>query len=77
MANPVVDHSVEVASGAAKAAPPVAVSGLTIYGVELSDIVLIATLIYTVIQLFLVMPRFWALITKPFKGETHVRTSDP
>lgn len=77
MGNPVVDHSVEVASGAAKAAPPVAVSGLTIYGVELSDIVLIATLVYTLVQLFLVMPRFWGLITKPFRGKENVRTSDP
>ena len=73
----VVDHSLEVASGAAKAAPPVAVSGLTIYGVELSDIVLIATLIYTVIQLLLVMPRLWALVSKPFRGTKNVRTSDP
>lgn len=73
----VTDHAAEIASGAAKAAPPVTVSGLTIAGIELSDIVLIATLIYTVIQLVLVMPRFWTLITKPFKEKTNVRTSDP
>lgn len=66
----VVDHTAEIAGGAAKAAPPVAVSGLTICGVELSDVVLIATLVYTVVQLVLVLPKFWQLLSKPFKGGT-------
>lgn len=76
MSNVVIDHTAEIVSGAAKAAPPIAVSGLTVYGIELSDIVLIATLIYTVIQLVLVFPRFWALITKPFRGERNVPTGN-
>lgn len=73
----VVDHTAEVAGGVAKAAPPVAVSGLTIYGVELSEIVLVATLVYTVVQLVLVLPRFWALISKPFKGDSDVPACNP
>lgn len=41
----------------AKASPPVAVSGLTLVGVQLQDWLIIATLIYTVIQIIILLPK--------------------
>lgn len=41
----------------AKASPPVAVSGLTLAGVQLQDWLIIATLIYTVIQIVILLPK--------------------
>jgi hypothetical protein len=53
------NHS-DVLTEAAKAAPTVTVGGLTLYGVGLSDYVLIATLIYTTLQIyFLVRDKWW------------------
>lgn len=40
----------EAVSEAAKALPPVSVAGLTLAGVTLNDLVLLATLIYTLLQ---------------------------
>lgn len=40
----------EIAAEAAKAVPPVSVAGLTLAGVTLNDLVLLATLIYTLLQ---------------------------
>lgn len=43
-----------------KAAPPVAVTGLTCWGVGLPDVVLILTTVYTVFQLyFLLRDKWW------------------
>jgi hypothetical protein len=59
------NHS-DVFTEAAKAAPTVTVGGLTLYGVGLSDYVLIVTLIYTVLQIyFLVRDKWW----KPRKAK--------
>jgi hypothetical protein len=59
------NHS-DVLTEAAKAAPTVTVGGLTLYGVGLSDYVLIVTLIYTVLQIyFLVRDKWW----KPRKAK--------
>lgn len=45
----------------AKASPPVAVTGLSLYGVSLQDGVLLATLVYTLLQLyFLLRDKWWA-----------------
>lgn len=41
---------------AAKAAPPVSVTGLTLYGVPLNDVVLVLTGIYTAILLIDKLP---------------------
>ncbi len=40
----------------AKTSPPVVVSGLTLAGVQLQDWVIIATLLYTVIQIIIALP---------------------
>ena len=41
----------------AKVSPPVVVSGLTLGGVQLQDWLIIATLIYTVIQIIILLPK--------------------
>lgn len=45
----------DIANEAAKAAPAVTVGGLTLFEVALSDWVLLATLIYTVLQVFFLL----------------------
>jgi len=54
----------DIANEAAKAAPAVTVGGLTLFGVGLSDWVLLATLIYTVLQVFFLLRDKWY---KPWK----------
>lgn len=57
-----IDKGHELAVGvvvsAAKTAPPVAVSIFTLAGHPLQDWVLIATLVYTVLQIILLWPKF-------------------
>jgi hypothetical protein len=45
-----------------KAAPPVAVAGATVAGVSLSDIVLVVTLIYLVLQIGFLLYKWARLI---------------
>ena len=45
----------EIASEAVKATPPLTVGGLTFFGVGLSDWVLLATMIYTALQVFFLL----------------------
>ena len=45
-----------VALGAAKVSPPVIVSGLTVVGVQLQDWLILATILYTVIQIIILLP---------------------
>ena len=53
-------HS-ELVTEAAKAAPAVTVGGLTLFGVGLSDWVLLVTLIYTLLQVgFLLRDKWYA-----------------
>lgn len=40
---------------AAKAAPPVTVTGLTVFGYTLPDVVMLMTLIYTTVQLLFLL----------------------
>ncbi|WP_338445965.1 hypothetical protein V5F89_12520 [Pelagerythrobacter marensis] len=47
----------EIFAAAGKASPPITVSGLAVAGVSLQDWVFIATLIYTVVQTLLLMPK--------------------
>lgn len=49
---------------AVKAAPPVAASVVTLSGYPLPDLVLIATLVYTVLQIILLYPKLKALWRK-------------
>ena len=42
---------------AAKVSPPVIVSGLTVAGVQLQDWLIMATLLYTVIQIIIALPK--------------------
>ena len=57
----VTDHSQHLESGlsmaAAKVSPPVVVSGLTLAGVQLQDWLIMATLLYTVIQIIIALPK--------------------
>lgn len=51
---------------ASKAAPPVTVGGLTLVGVPLSDWLIIATLVYTVLQIvFLIRDKLY----RPWKDK--------
>ena len=49
----------EAGMAAAKVAPPVTAAGLTLMGVQLSDWLIIATLIYTVLQIALLLQKLW------------------
>jgi hypothetical protein len=47
-------------AAAAKLAPPASVTGLSLAGVSLPDVILVVTLIYTLLQLYvLVRDKFW------------------
>lgn len=52
----------EVLAETMKAAPPVAVAGLSVAGVALSDIVLIATLVYLALQIGYLVHRWGRLL---------------
>lgn len=47
----------EQATGMVKAAPPVTVSGLTVLGYQLNEIILVLTAIYTLLQIVLIVRR--------------------
>lgn len=55
------DHSQHLESGlsvaAAKVSPPVIVSGLTVAGVHLQDWLILATILYTLIQIIILLPK--------------------
>jgi hypothetical protein len=42
---------------AAKVSPPVIVSGLTVAGVQLQDWLIMATILYTLIQIIILLPK--------------------
>lgn len=44
---------------ASKAAPPVTVGGLTLAGVPLSDVLIIVTIVYTLLQVFFLLRDKW------------------
>lgn len=56
-----MQHKIDLAAEAAKAAPPVTVAGLTVAGVSLNDLVLIATLVYIALQASFLMYRWWRM----------------
>lgn len=53
----------DLASETLKAAPPVTVAGLSVAGVSISDLVLVATLIYIMLQASFLLYRWWRLHT--------------
>lgn len=61
MQNNVTDHSQHLESGlsmaAIKTSPPVVVSGLTLGGVQLQDWLIMTTILYTVIQIIILLPK--------------------
>lgn len=64
MQNNITDHSQHLESGlsvlsmaVAKTSPPVIVSGLTVSGVQLQDWLILATILYTVIQIIIALPK--------------------
>ncbi len=61
MQNNITDHSQHLESGlsmaAIKTSPPVVVSGLTLAGVQLQDWLIMATILYTVIQIIILLPK--------------------
>ena len=61
MQNNITDHSQHLESGlsmaAIKTSPPVVVSGLTLAGVQLQDWLIIATILYTLIQIIIALPK--------------------
>lgn len=62
-------HQHEILVESAKLSPPVAVTGLSLWGISLQDWVLVATLIYTLASLFFL---FRDKVWKPWK-ERHAR----
>ena len=60
MQNNIADHSQHLESGlsmaAIKTSPPVIVTGMTLAGIQLQDWLIMATIIYTVIQIIIALP---------------------
>ena len=61
MQNNITDHSQHLESGlsmaAIKTSPPVIVTGMTLMGIQLQDWLIITTLLYTVIQIIIALPK--------------------
>jgi hypothetical protein len=59
-----VQHVAEVGAVTAKVTPPVVVSGMVIAGYPLQDWLIVLTIIYTVIQIVLLLPKLWQMWRK-------------
>lgn len=59
-----VQHIAEVGVVTAKVTPPVVVSGMVIAGYPLQDWLIVLTIIYTVIQIVLLLPKLWQMWRK-------------
>ena len=61
MQNNITDHSQHLESGlsmaAIKTSPPVIVTGVTLAGVQLQDWLIMATILYTLIQIIILLPK--------------------
>lgn len=57
------DHSFlqDVSTEGLKAAPPVAVTGAIVSGMTINDWIAIATLSYLLLQIGLLLPKYWRL----------------
>ena len=57
-----MDYKESVALAATKASPPLTVGAMTLFGVPLSDVVLVLTALYTLLQIFfLLRDKWWRL----------------
>lgn len=60
MQNNIADHSQHLESGlsmaAIKTSPPIIATGMTLAGIQLQDWLIMATIIYTVIQIIIALP---------------------
>lgn len=56
-----MQQKADIAAEAAKAAPPVAVTGATVVGVTINDLILWATLVYLVLQIGFLLYRWQRL----------------
>jgi len=54
-------HVAEVGAVTAKITPPVVASGMVIAGYPLQDWLIVLTIIYTVIQIVLLLPKLWQM----------------
>ena len=59
-----VQHVAEAGVVTAKVAPPVVVSGMVVAGYPLQDWLIVLTIIYTVIQIVLLLPKLWQMWRK-------------
>jgi hypothetical protein len=59
MKDHISESAVHLAQDAARVAPPVAVSGLTLSGVPISEWLILVTLIYTLLQIVFSSIRFY------------------
>ena len=59
--NLTMQQKADIASEAAKAAPPVTVAGATVAGVTINDLILWATLVYLVLQIGFLLYRWQRL----------------
>lgn len=48
----------EQITDAVKAAPPITITGMTIVGIQVQDWLLILTLVYTILQILIIVRRF-------------------
>ena len=58
-----IEQKSDIASEAAKAAPPVTVAGATIAGMQVNDLILWATLVYVVLQIAFLLYRWHKMHT--------------
>jgi hypothetical protein len=63
-----IEQKSDIASEAAKAAPPVTVAGATIAGMQVNDLILWATLVYVVLQIAFLLYR-WHKMHTTKKGD--------
>jgi hypothetical protein len=66
-----IQQKTDIASEVAKAAPPVAVTGATVAGVTVNDMILWTTLIYLVLQIAFLLYRWGRLHFGKDKGQDH------
>lgn len=59
-----VQHVAEVGAVTAKVTPPIVVSGMVVAGHPIQDWLIVLTIIYTVIQIVLLLPKLWQMWRK-------------
>jgi len=62
-----------VTSAASKLAPSIAAGGITVFGIPLPDILVVATLVYTLLQIYFLIKDRW--ITPRIKRRKEIRVN--